>query len=106
MALRVASSGVSQESLSDDHVRQILNRLVFDSLVEEVTLIPALRAKFTDLGPYYRSTPQNISHYDNATSLPVRGAQRKPQVSWYPRLGTVLASSLFAPLTPAHSISP
>ena len=67
---RVASSGVSQETLSVDHIRQIMNRLIFDSRLEVVSLTPALRGRFTDIGPYYRSSPQGISHHDHFTSMP------------------------------------
>jgi len=83
---RVSSSGVSQEALSQNHIRQVLNRLIFDSKIEEVVLNPALRQRFTDPGPYYRSTPQDITHYDRFTSLPVkeeeirsRSQQQQPQ---------------------------
>jgi hypothetical protein len=33
VARRVASSGISQEPLSLDHIRHILNRLIFDAKV-------------------------------------------------------------------------
>jgi hypothetical protein len=69
---RVASSGVSQETLSLDHVRQIVSRLVFDSKIEEVALTPYLRSVSSDEGPFYRSTQQALTHYDRFTSLPVR----------------------------------
>jgi len=69
---RVASSGVSQETLSLDHVRQIVSRLVFDSKIEEMALTPYLRSVSPDEGPFYRSTQQALTHYDRFTSLPVR----------------------------------
>lgn len=39
--------------------------------VEEMTLAPGKRSLFTDPGPFYRSSPQDISHFDTFTSHPV-----------------------------------
>jgi DNA-directed RNA polymerase III subunit RPC6 len=52
----VATSGVSQEALSLEHITQILGRLVFDSKIEEIKLPPANANTHPDDGPYYRST--------------------------------------------------
>lgn len=65
----VKSSGVSQEALSTDHIREILQRLVFDCKIETVALTPDQQRQFKDKGPYYRSV-RKIHDYDHFTALP------------------------------------
>jgi DNA-directed RNA polymerase III subunit RPC6 len=61
---------VSQEQLSTEHIKQILNRLLFDLKIETLTLNPDMQRKYKDVGPWYRPAAQQVSHYDRFTSVP------------------------------------
>mmetsp|Transcript_64725 Transcript_64725/g.146019 ORF Transcript_64725/g.146019 Transcript_64725/m.146019 type:complete len:329 (-) Transcript_64725:27-1013(-) len=70
---RIAGSGVSQEALSNAHIRQILNRLVFDGKVEELAappMLPHSSDRPPDAGPWFKSCALAVTHYDRFTSLP------------------------------------
>lgn len=53
-----------------DHISQIVNRLIFDNKIEVLALTVEQRKRYTEPGPFYRPTPQEVSHYDFLTSMP------------------------------------
>ena len=52
----VTTSGITQESLSTEHIRQILGRLTFDSKIETYHMTPDAARQNPDTGPFYRPT--------------------------------------------------
>jgi len=54
---KVKTSGVSQEQLSSEHIKQILDRLVFDTKIETLVIPAQQKAVFQGNGPWYRSSP-------------------------------------------------
>jgi len=67
---QVKKSGVSQEPLSTAHIKQILNRLIFDQRIEPMLIPPEQRHIFKGSGPWYRSSPTQVTHYDHFTAIP------------------------------------
>ena len=52
----VSTSGISQEVLSTEHIKQILGRLTFDSKIEEYQMSEGAAKRLVDEGPFYRPT--------------------------------------------------
>eukprot|EP00622_Pseudochattonella_farcimen_P006823 FR742690.1.p1 GENE.FR742690.1~~FR742690.1.p1 ORF type:complete len:232 (+),score=43.79 FR742690.1:100-696(+) len=76
----VKTSGVTQEQLSTGHIKQILNRLVYDTKIEGMSIPLHQRSEFKGPGPWYRASKEMefvTSIVENSFPFPNLNLSRK-----------------------------
>ena len=90
---QVKRSAITQEHLSTSHIKKILNRLIFDTKIEEKVIPPDQEHSFPGRGPWYCTSPSQVHVYQHPPSHPMP-------------LSTSLYPARFCFLTHTHALVP